>query len=116
MKVQHAQSNDNSRPNCRQSLRAAIADKPRRRNWVQIGLCGFGMAGLATNISATGAGVVKSMGFAAGVIGFAKLVFLFYWLAAQVVLWLIAVAVFGRLVSGRAMTMREAADEILIRA
>lgn len=115
MKVQRAPTHQQSIANCRHTLRVAIAHKPRRRNWVQIVLCGFGMAGLASNIAATGAGVVKAIGVGAGLMAFAKLVFLFFWLAAQIVFWLIAVGVLGRLVAGRALTIREAADGMLMR-
>lgn len=115
MKVQRAPTHQQSIANCRRSLRAAIAHKPRRRNWVQIGLCAFGMAGLASNLSGTAAGVLKAIGVGAGLVGFAKLVFLFFWLAAQIVLWLMALGVLGRLVAGRALTIREAADDMLTR-
>ena len=116
MKVQRTQDMPDPKPTCRQSLRAAIIRTSRRRNWVQVGLCTFGLAGLGTNIAATGLGVGKTMALAAGgVLAFAKLVFLFYWLAAQILLWLLAVGVLGRLLSGRALTMREAADGLLSR-
>lgn len=117
MRVQRANLTDQQQAACRASLRAAIVRRPRSRNWLQIGLCTFGLAGLATNIAATGGAVGKVMLIAAtGLLGFAKLGFLFFWLAAQVVLWTIGAGVLGRLVSGRAMTMREAADDILTRA
>ena len=117
MRVQHTPLTDQQQAACRHSLRAAIVRRPQARNWLQIGLCTFGLAGLATNLSATGGAVAKTMMIATtGLFGFAKLGFLFFWLAAQVVMWLIGAGVLGRLVSGRAMTMREAADDILTRA
>lgn len=117
MKVQNARSNHQTAASCRHTLRAAIKSRSRRRNWLQIGLCTFGLAGLATNVSATGGALGKTMLISAtGALGFAKLAFLFFWLAAQVVIWLIGAGVLGRLVGGRALTMREAAEDVLVRS
>ena len=101
---------------CRNTLRAAIMAAPRNRNWVQIALMTFCMAGLSFNIATTTSAVLARMLAMpqAQPLAVVTGVFLFFWLAAQAVFWVTGVGVLGRLVTARAMTFREGLDDLLL--
>ncbi|MEM9059528.1 MAG: hypothetical protein AAGD13_03625 [Pseudomonadota bacterium] len=106
-----------TRPNCRTSLRSAITESAHaRRNWVQIVLICFCMSGMVFNIANTATTLTgklvdpSGLSIALGV----WTIFLFFWLATQVVVWLFGAGALGRLVTGRALSLREALDDMLL--
>lgn len=103
--------------NCRNTLRATISAPNPRRNWVQILLLSFCMTGLAFNILTTmSAFTTRLMALPQSKLVFlASGAFLFFWMMAQIILWLTGVGVLGRLLRGRAMTLREGLDDLFLR-
>ena len=102
---------------CRNSLRAAIAVPQRSRNWVQIVFLAFCISGLSFNISTTASAFFARMLAMpqAHAFAIATGIFLFFWLAAQAILWAIGVGALGRLLRGRAMTLNEALTDLFLR-
>lgn len=102
--------------NCRNTLRAAITAPNPRRNWVQIMLLSFCMTGLAFNILTT----MNAFSARLMVLPQSKLIFLasgaflFFWMMTQVILWLTGIGVLGRMLRGRAMTLREGLDDLFL--
>ena len=106
-----------STANCRNTLRAAISAPHQRRNWVQILMLGFCMTGLAFNILTTlTAFTTRLMALPQSKLVFlATGAFLFFWMMAQIILWLTGIGVLGRMLRGRAMTLREGLDDLFLR-
>ena len=109
--------NPKTTANCRTSLRAAIASPHhKRRNWVQICLVAFCLAGLGFNISATVSAFARHMAsFAQGQsLSTLLAIFLFFWLATQAILWVTGIGVLNRLLKGRVLTLREGLDDLFL--
>lgn len=102
-------------PNCRTSLRTAIIQsRARRRNFVQIFLVSFCLVGLVFNISATATTLTDKLATLNALAPGAWAVFLFFWLATQTVISLFGAGALARLATGRALSLREALDDILL--
>ena len=102
---------------CRNTLRTLIAVPQRSRNWVQIVFLFFCISGLSFNISTTASAFFARMLAMPQAHALAILsgIFLFFWLAAQAILWTIGVGALGRMLQGRAMTLNEALSDLFLR-